>query len=61
MHIKELILATASLHRTKLFYHKTLELEILSETDEKISFKAGRTILSFTHTDSGKPYYHFAF
>lgn len=61
MHIKELILQTASLHRTRLFYHKTLELDILSETEEKISFRAGRSILSFTEASAGKPYYHFAF
>ena len=61
MHIKELILETNSLHKTKLFYHKTLELEIQDETDEVISFKAGKTKLSFKETKSEKPFYHFAF
>jgi catechol-2,3-dioxygenase len=61
MHIKELILKTKSLHRTRLFYHKTLELDILKETEEAISFKAGNTILTFQETDDGKPFYHFAF
>ena len=61
MHIRELILETHSLHRTKVFYNKTLELEILEETDEQISFRAGRTKLTFKATTTGKPYYHFAF
>lgn len=61
MYIKELILKTASLHRTRLFYHKTLELEIIEETDESISFKAGKTILKFEEVQGMKPVYHFAF
>lgn len=61
MQIKELILKTSSLARTKLFYHKTLELEILTESDEAISFIVGKTILTFESTTEGKPYYHFAF
>jgi len=61
MHIQELILQTSAIHRTKLFYNKTLELEILDETEEKISFKAGKTKLTFEATATGKPFYHFAF
>lgn len=61
MHIEELILKTNSLQRTKLFYHKTLELETLKETAKAISFKAGKTILTFEQTTEGKPFYHIAF
>lgn len=61
MHIKELILKTNSLHRTRLFYHKTMELEIVNETDESVSFKAGKTILTFEELQGSKPIYHFAF
>ena len=61
MQIKELSLQTSSLHRTRVFYNKTLELDILHETDEQISFKAGRTKLTFTQAKEGKPVYHFAF
>ncbi|RYD56437.1 MAG: VOC family protein [Sphingobacteriales bacterium] len=61
MHIEELILKTNSLQRTRLFYHKTLELEILKETDEAISFKAGKTKLTFEQVTDGKPFYHIAF
>lgn len=61
MHIEELILKTNSLHRTRLFYHKTLELDILGETEEKITFKAGKTKLTFEEVSEGKPFYHIAF
>lgn len=62
MHIQELILQTASLQRTRLFYHKTLELDIISENEEQISFKAGKTKLTFTQAaDKEKPFYHIAF
>lgn len=60
MHIHELILDTHSLHRTKLFYHKTLELDILRESEESITFRAGRTELTFRQSDN-KAFYHFAF
>jgi len=61
MQISELILKTASIHRTKLFYNKTLELPITAESENSISFKAGKTILTFESTIEGKPYYHIAF
>lgn len=61
MQIQELILKTNSLQRTRLFYHKTLELDILHETDESITFKAGKTKLTFEETQEGKPFYHIAF
>ena len=61
MQIQELTLQTNSLHRTRLFYSKTLELEIITETDKSISIKAGKTILTFEETTEGKPFYHFAF
>jgi hypothetical protein len=61
MQIKELILKTNSLQRTRLFYHKTLELDIINETDDAISFKAGKTILTFEEAEGIKPIYHFAF
>lgn len=61
MRIKELILETNSLHKTRLFYHKTLELGILEETEDSISFKAGRSVLTFKETTGSKPFYHFAF
>lgn len=61
MHIKELILKTNSLHRTHVFYHKTMELEVVNETEASVSFRAGKSILTFEETENGKPFYHFAF
>lgn len=61
MHIKQVILKTHSLQRTKLFYHKTLELDIIKETEEAISFRAGDTTLTFEEMKEEKPYYHIAF
>lgn len=59
--IESLTLYTASLHRTRLFYHQTLELPVVAENDESIAFQAGRTTLVFMETTVHKPYYHFAF
>ncbi len=61
MNIKELILETASLAKARLFYHKTLELAILKETEDVISFQAGKSVLTFRQISTGKPVYHFAF
>lgn len=61
MQIKELILETNSISRTRLFYHRTLEMDILDEGEDYISFKAGRTKLSFREQKNDKPFYHFAF
>ena len=61
MQINELVLKTNSLHRTRLFYHKTLELEIVAETGTAISFRAGKTTLTFEETTEEKPFYHLAF
>lgn len=61
MHIQEVILKTASISRTRLFYHKTLELMIIKETDETISFRTGRTVLTFELVKDSKPFYHIAF
>lgn len=61
MHFNEVILQTASVARTKLFYHKTLELPISKESDESITFLAGNSLLTFNVAAAGKPYYHIAF
>jgi catechol-2,3-dioxygenase len=61
MHFREVILQTASIHRTKLFYHKTLELPVTNETDDTISFQAGDSVLTFKAVTGQKPFYHIAF
>jgi len=61
MHIEQIILKTTSISRTRLFYTKTLELAIINETDERISFNAGKSIITFEAVKDIKPVYHFAF
>jgi catechol-2,3-dioxygenase len=61
MRIDEVVLYTASLARTRLFYHKTLELPLIRESEEAITFRAGNTSLTFKATSEQKPYYHIAF
>jgi len=61
MEIKELILETNSIQKTKLFYHKTLELAICDEREDLISFEAGKSQLTFKQANAGKPFYHIAF
>jgi catechol-2,3-dioxygenase len=61
MQFKEIILQTASLQRTRLFYSKTLELPLLEETEDAVSFNAGKTKLTFRKVMESKPVYHFAF
>ena len=61
MHIREVILNTASIARTKLFYGKTLELPVISEAADKITFGAGNSLLTFCAVADQKPFYHIAF
>jgi catechol-2,3-dioxygenase len=61
MHIQEVILETASLARTRLFYSKTLELPVVREDDATVSFGVGESVLTFRATTGSKPYYHIAF
>jgi catechol-2,3-dioxygenase len=61
MHFEEVVLQTASVARTKLFYGKTLELPISKETDDAITFSVGNSLLTFKAATAGKPYYHIAF
>jgi hypothetical protein len=61
MHIEEVILCTASIVRTKLFYSKTLSLPVVKENEEAITFQAGSTLLTFKLVRDRKPFYHIAF
>lgn len=61
MQIEEVILYTSSLPRTRLFYSRTLELPIVAESEEGVTFRAGASLLTFKPTAEGKPYYHIAF
>lgn len=61
MHFNEVILLTSSLVRTRQFYTRTLELEIVAESDDSLSFKAGDSVLTFKPGEGQKPIYHIAF
>ena len=45
----------------KDFYATTLGLPIVHESDERISFRAGRSTLAYMHDPSADAFYHFAF
>ena len=61
MKIEKLVLLANDLKQTKNFYSGKLNLEIIEEESDSISFKAGRTILVFKGTSGDNPVYHFAF
>ena len=60
MKIKEVILFTNNIHNQKQFYKSVLGFEQLFDSPDKISFKAGESVLSFQFNENVKPY-HLAF
>ncbi|WP_224996181.1 VOC family protein [Cesiribacter sp. SM1] len=60
MIIKELTLNTSNIKATMHFYGSCLQLPLIDQSVDKVSFAIGASILSFTRTDE-KPFYHFAF
>lgn len=62
MHIKELILYTPDIKILKLFYSEILELPVTYKSENKISFTAGSSLLTFIKGSKRvRPFYHFAF
>jgi catechol 2,3-dioxygenase-like lactoylglutathione lyase family enzyme len=62
MKIMELELHTRQLAALKKFYTATLQLSVLSESEDKVCFAAGTSRLYFTHNpERGPGSYHFAF
>ncbi|MES2704512.1 MAG: hypothetical protein V4649_17870 [Bacteroidota bacterium] len=61
MHFTEVRLQTNSIARTRLFYSKSIGLDIVDETDVAITFKAGNSLLMFSAVTGSRPYYHIAF
>ncbi len=61
MKIKHLKLDCANLEEQKYFYTKKFDFEIVEESDEQITLKAGSSLLTFTENRLKKSYYHFAF
>ncbi|MFN2439118.1 MAG: VOC family protein [Chitinophagaceae bacterium] len=61
MLIKEIKLLTSDLVETRNFYNQILELEIVFEENNFISFQAGLSLLTFQEVNDKQPVYHFAF
>jgi catechol 2,3-dioxygenase-like lactoylglutathione lyase family enzyme len=61
MQFEEIVLKTSSISKTRNFYRRTLELEMVEDGGERIAFQVGRTQLVFEEAKGTKPFYHFAF
>ncbi len=60
MKIKEVILYSSNIQKQKRFYKSVLGFEQLVDSQEKLSFRAGKSILSFQNKEDFKPS-HLAF
>lgn len=60
MKIKEIILFTNTIEKQKQFYQNVLGFELIYNSEEKITFKAGSSMLSFEYGEQVSPA-HFAF
>ena len=60
MKIQEVILFTNNIQKQKQFYKTVLEFEQIEDSSERISFKAGKSILTFQYKEGVKPS-HLAF
>ena len=61
MKIKEIILFTTNIQKQKQFYQNVLEFELILDSEEKISFKTGASLLSFHYDKKTVNASHFAF
>ncbi|MCH2230616.1 MAG: VOC family protein [Crocinitomicaceae bacterium] len=61
MNIQELTLYSNNLANQKRFYSQTLGFQIIVDTDAKLSFQIGVSVLTFEYTAKRKEQYHFAF
>lgn len=60
MKIDEIILYTNNIQNQKQFYSGVLELELVIDTKDKLSFQVGKSVLTFECVQEFKPS-HFAF
>ena len=60
MKIDEIILYTNNIESQKRFYREILELEMVVDTFNKLSFKVGRSVLTFVYAEEFRSS-HFAF
>jgi len=62
MKIREITLNTSQLAATTAFYTHTLQLPVIRESANSVSFQAGSSVLTFEQSDTvASPVYHVAF
>lgn len=61
MKITELVLQTNKLRDLEHFYGTVLGMDVRSENEDHFTIITPGTKLVFTQTDTGEPFYHFAF
>lgn len=61
MYIKEVLLVTSDLYTCKSFYSDKLGFPVTGISAAQISFRIGRSILSFQEVKNSTPLYHVAF
>jgi catechol 2,3-dioxygenase-like lactoylglutathione lyase family enzyme len=60
LQIREIEICTANLLQTEVFYTEVLGLDVKARSENKISFTAGRSVLTFI-ASATEQVYHFAF
>jgi catechol-2,3-dioxygenase len=58
--IEEIILFTNNIQNQKQFYNHVLDFELVIDTIDRLSFKTGKSVLTFVNSQGFKPS-HFAF
>ena len=62
MKISKITLLTQDVAKVKQFYHQILELPIVVDETDLVSFQVGRSILAYQYDDTyPQPIYHHAF
>jgi catechol 2,3-dioxygenase-like lactoylglutathione lyase family enzyme len=61
MDLLEIQILTNNIQETQDFYENIPGLPLLSKSSHAVSFAAGASTLTFIHTESPDPFYHFAF
>ncbi|SFD64815.1 hypothetical protein SAMN04489722_11456 [Algibacter lectus] len=60
MKIEEITLFTNQIEKQKLFYHEVVDFDLVFDSEEKITFKTGKSLLSFEYKETVNSA-HFAF
>jgi catechol-2,3-dioxygenase len=61
MHIKEVLLVTNDLTNARSFYNDKLGFPVTGITQTQISFRIGRSVLTFRELKNSNAQYHLAF